>query len=297
MILSLILLSSIFFILLTPISAWAWGPAAHLEITQHILTTPGLITGSARELIMRFPHDFLYGSVSADIVVGKNLMAELKHCHNWSVGLNIFKKARDGAQKAFACGYLSHLAADTVAHNLFIPEMMIRSYPTRTLRHLYWELRFDALVNEDIWALHHTLARAAKADNHRLLDTVIEGTPLSFTTNKAIFSGFLSLNRVRRWQEMLRLINRCSQWKLPQEDKERFLKASFTAAVDVINNNEAAFCMSADPTGRHSLMTASKTRKRLKGYRRRGVDCRTPVTEAIKELRVLNNGAAGPYQV
>ncbi len=294
MILPVILLSTVFFIILTPVSAWAWGPATHLEITQHILTNPGLLTGTVRELIMRFPHDFLYGSISADIVLGKNLMAELKHCHNWSVGLNIFRKARDGAQKSFACGYLTHLAADTVAHNLFIPEMMIRSFPTRTLRHLYWELRFDALVDKEVWELHKTLHRGSKKDNHRLLDSVITGTPLSFTTNKAIFSGFLSLNKIRRWQEMLRLIHRCSQWTLPQEDKERFLRASLTAAVDVMNNNEAALCMDADPTGRHSLRSARLTRKRLKGYLRRGVDCRGPVAEALKELRVLNNAAAEP---
>ena len=288
MILFVLIFSTIFFIILTPVSAWAWGPATHLEITHTILSSPGLVTGPVRELIMRFPHDFLYGSVSADIVLGKNLMAELKHCHNWKIGFDVFRKARDGAEKAFACGYLSHLAADTVAHNHFIPEMMIRSYPTKTLRHLYWELRFDALVGSEVWVLHKTISREAKKDNHRLLDSVIEGTPLSFTTNKTIFSGFLFLNRVRRWQEMLRLVHRVSRWSLPDEARESFMKASLTAAVDVLSNEEEALCLSMDPTGRDSLRAARMTRKRLKKtcMGRRSDNYHNHVEEALKELRV-----------
>ncbi|MFQ5354001.1 MAG: zinc dependent phospholipase C family protein [Thermodesulfobacteriota bacterium] len=286
MILPLIILSTVFFIILAPVNAWAWGPATHLEITHTILGTPGLVTGAARELIMRFPHDFLYGSVSADIVMGKNLMRELTHCHNWRVGLGVFRRARKGSEKAFACGYLSHLAADTVAHNLFIPEMMIRSFPTRALRHLYWELRFDALVADEVWGLHKTLSRGSKKDNHRLLDSVFVGTPLSFRTNKTIFSGFLLLNRLRRWQEMLRLIDGASKWRLPGEARARFMEASLTAAVDVLNNHEEALCMRLDPTGRDSLRAARMTRKRLKKTCPGSEDLRGHVEEALKELRV-----------
>ncbi|MFQ5427670.1 MAG: zinc dependent phospholipase C family protein [Thermodesulfobacteriota bacterium] len=286
MILFVLILFSIFFIILTPVSAWAWGPATHLEITHTILSSPGLVTGPVRELIMRFPHDFLYGSVSADIVMGKNLMQELTHCHNWRVGLGVFKKARKGSEKAFACGYLSHLAADTVAHNHFIPEMMIRSFPTRSLRHLYWELRFDALVADEVWGLHKTLSRGSKKDNHRLLDSVFVGTPLSFTTNKTIFTGFLLLNRIRRWQEVLRLVDRSSRWRLPEEAREKFMEASLTAAVDVLSDQDDAPCLSEDPTGRRALKRARMTRKRLKKTRLNKDEYQGSVEEALKEIRV-----------
>ncbi len=286
MILLAIILSSVFLVILTPLSASAWGPATHLEITHNILSNPNLLTASIRELILRFPHDFLYGSVSADIVMGKNLMTELTHCHNWKTGFDILNKARHGRQKSFAYGYLSHLGADTVAHNLYIPEMMIRSFPTRTLRHLYWELRFDALVGDEVWGLQKDLAIGANKDNHILLDSVIKGTPLSFRTNKTIFSGFLVLNRVRRWQETLRLVNRLSRWSLPAEAKARFIEASIAAAADVLCNKEKALCIAKDPTGRAALKAAGALRKRLKKtYPRRDLEYKGPVAEALKDLR------------
>ncbi|MBI5344478.1 MAG: zinc dependent phospholipase C family protein, partial [Deltaproteobacteria bacterium] len=110
---------SIIIVLFMPDAVLAWGPPAHLEIGQEILGNTALITHAVRALIERFPYDFLYGNISADIVVGKNLVEELKHCHNWKMGFKLLKKASTDSQKAFAYGYLSHLAADTVAHNHF----------------------------------------------------------------------------------------------------------------------------------------------------------------------------------
>jgi len=282
MILPLILLSTVFFIILSPVSAWAWGPATHLEIAHGILSNPALLTGAVRELILRFPHDFIYGSVSADIVMGKNLVDELRHCHNWKVGLQIFRGADSESQRAFASGYLGHLAADTVAHNHFIPEMMIRSYPTKTLRHLYWELRFDSLAGEEALELHRVIAQGAHGENHRLLDAHIKGTPLSFGTNKAIFSSFMLLNRVKRWQKMLRLIDKSSRWPLPTGAREKFLKSSIAAVADVLNNNERARCMQKDPTGKDSLRAAKVTRKRLKVSSRQGRQWHCPAQGTIK---------------
>ncbi len=293
MILSIIILSSLFFVLLSPVSAWAWGPATHLEIAHGILSNPALVTGGLRDLIVNFPHDFIYGSVSADIVVGKNFVDELRHCHNWRIGRKVFRRARGNAEKAFACGYLSHLAADTVAHNLFIPEMLIRSFPTRTLRHLYWELRFDALAGVEAWNLQKAIGTGARPENHQLLDSVITGTPLSFRTNRTIFSGFLLLNRVRHWQKALLLIDRSSRWPLPEGMREKYLQASIEAAAEVLSDMDNAGCLERDPTGRHSLRAADRARKRLKTSLksgkagRREIACggyRAHVEEALRGL-------------
>ncbi len=284
MILPLIILSSLFLVLLSPQSAWAWGPATHLEIAHTLLSSPGLVSGALREIIACFPHDFIYGSVSADIVVGKNLVDELRHCHNWRIGRKVFERAKGPAEKAFACGYLSHLAADTVAHNLFIPEMIIRSFPTRTLRHLYWELRFDALADKEAWKLQKCLALGASAENHRLLDSVITGTPLSFTTNRAIFSSFMLLNRIRHWQKALRLMDRSSSWPLPRTLRKRYLSASIEAAAEVLSDMEGAGCLERDPTGKKNLRAAGLARRRLKTCLRDGGDWESYIKEALREV-------------
>jgi len=286
MFIAAITVMSLLLVLLLPHSAHAWGPATHLEIGQSILNNPSVVTSAIRELILKFPHDFLYGTISADIVVGKNLMEELKHCHNWKVGFKLLKKADRPSEKAFAYGYLSHLAADTVAHNHFIPEMMIRSFNTRILRHLYWELRFDALAKRSVWMLPRKMVRGVHRDNDRLLDATITGTPLSFGTNKKIFSSLLILNRMERWHRMLKLISDTSRWQLDKGVRQDYFDSSIGAVVDLLNNQRKALCVKRDPTGRISLNTAKAVRKRLKTSRRLHGDWEKPMEDALKWVRI-----------
>ena len=53
------------------------------------------------------------------------------------MGLEIYDKARDEALKSFALGYLAHLAADTVAHNFFVPRYLIIASRTSGVGHSY----------------------------------------------------------------------------------------------------------------------------------------------------------------
>lgn len=286
MIIAALIVLSFVFVLLWPDSAHAWGPATHLEIGQSILNNPSVITSAIRELILKFPHDFLYGTISADIVVGKNLMEELKHCHNWKVGFRLLKKADGHSEKAFAYGYLSHLAADTVAHNHFIPEMMIRSFRTRILRHLYWELRFDALAKRSIWLLPRKMVRGIHRENDRLLGSTITDTPLSFGTNKKIFSSILVLNRMERWHRMLKLLSDASRFQLDKRVRQAYFDSSLEAAVDLLNNHREALCVQKDPTGRVSLNAAKLVRKSLKTSRRLRRDYEKPMEDALKWVRM-----------
>ena len=121
-----IALLTLIFVLFAPGAADAWGPATHLELGNAILKNPELINASARALIQAFPFDFLYGNISADIVVGKNLVEEMKHCHNWKVGFKLKGRTESDSQKAFALGYLSHLAADTIAHRALLHAAAMR---------------------------------------------------------------------------------------------------------------------------------------------------------------------------
>lgn len=273
---------SLLMIFFLPDSAFAWGPATHLELGHAVLTNTALITGPVRALIESYPYDFLYGNISADIVVGKNFVAELKHCHNWKVGFKLLRKAQSDSQKAFAYGYLSHLAADTVAHNHYIPEMMIRSFSARTLRHIYWELRFDALVDRKVWQLPRKMIPSVHRDNDRLLDSIIEDTPLSFRTNKTIFSSFMSIHRFEQWHRMLKLLSASSKWKLKKEVKENYFCLSFETVLNLLNHSHKAHCIKKDPTGKHSLNAAKDVRKKLKTIMWQGKDWEDAMQKALK---------------
>ena len=66
-----------------------------------MLENTRLLIPPARALLEAYPYDFLYGNISADIVVGKNLCEELKHCHNWKIGFKLLKRAETDSQTGF----------------------------------------------------------------------------------------------------------------------------------------------------------------------------------------------------
>lgn len=282
----LTILLTFIIVLVLPDAASAWGPATHLEIGSAVLNNTRLLLPPVKAVLEAFPNDFLYGNISADIVVGKNLVEELKHCHNWKIGFKLFKKAESESQKAFALGYLSHLAADTVAHNHFIPEMMIRSFSARTLRHIYWEMRFDALADKRVWQLPKKMVKEIHQDNDRLLDSIIEDTPLSFRTNKTIFSSLLSIQRVNQWHRMLNLLSASSRWKLHREVKEKYFETSFDSVMGLLMHSQRAPCLKKDPTGKHSLTAAKHMRKKLKGMRSDGKDFEEAMENALKWVKL-----------
>lgn len=282
----LIALLTLAVVFLAPGAAHAWGPATHLELGNTILNNTSLLPAAARALIEAYPFDFLYGNISADIVVGKNLVAELKHCHNWKIGFKLKGKTESDSQKAFALGYLSHLAADTIAHNHFIPEMMIRSFSARTLRHIYWELRFDAMADKRVWLLPRKMIKRIHKDNDRLLDSIIEETPLSFRTNKTIFSSLMNLNKLEHWHKMLGHLSNSSKWRLEEDVKRRYFIASLDAITDLLVNSQKASCLKKDPTGKHSLNSAMLMRKKLVVIKKTGKDWERARDNAVKLVKL-----------
>lgn len=252
-----------------PAEAFAWGPGTHLEFARAILSEPALLPAAIRAIITKYPHDFYYGNISADIVVGKNLVEELKHCHNWSFGFKLLKRSKSESQRAFSYGYICHLAADTVAHNNFIPEMMVRSYSGRIHRHIYWELRFDALADKSIWKLPDEISKDIHIDNDSLLKATLEGTPLSFKTNKRIFTGVLNLHKVDHWHNMLRVLSKNSAYTLDMETKKRFFDYAVESIRDVLTGGKDARCIKKDPKGLANLAQAREAKKRLKSLKKK----------------------------
>ncbi len=270
---------------LIPDNAYAWGPAAHLEFGRDILNNLRFLPLSLQGLLLAFPYDYLYGNISADIVVGKNMTETLKHCHNWRIGLKVLKNARTDSQKAFAYGYISHLAADTIAHNYYIPEKFIQSFSSRVLKHTYWEIRFDALADKSVWKLSSRISKRVHRGNDGLLKNILEDTPLSFRTNKTIFSSILLIHRLEQWQNMLSMFSSSSRWVLSTEERGEYYNRSLTAIKDFLTNGPKAKCFRDDPTGRARLDTAKRLRSHLKKLKRNGKDWETAMEKALHIIK------------
>ncbi len=119
-----VLLTAMLCLALVPSDAWAWTPGTHVFLGDLLLRHLALVPPSLGLLLRRHPDDFLYGSIAADTSIAKKYADVGRHCHHWPVGLEIHDRADTDALKAFALGYLAHLAADVVAHNWFVPRQL-----------------------------------------------------------------------------------------------------------------------------------------------------------------------------
>ena len=66
--------------------AVAWGPIAHIDYAQEALGNLAAYGPAVKALLGRFPFDFLYGSLAADITLGKDYVDYIHNCHNWRAG-------------------------------------------------------------------------------------------------------------------------------------------------------------------------------------------------------------------
>ncbi len=271
--------------LLMPEISFAWGPATHLNLASAVLGNLNVLPDALHHLLKAYPHDFIYGSISADIVHGKKFIEYAKHCHNWNVGMRVLDKAESDSQKAFAYGYLSHLAADVVAHNYYVPNQIIATFPTRLLKHTYWELRFDVHADKSVWKLAKEVAKKVHEDNDPLLRANIDNTLFSFGTNKRIFNSVLMLSRLTRWHVAMDILSAKSQWRLDPHDVEDYKKLALDSTLAFLIDGKKAICCKADPAGMKSLETAHRIRKKLKELKAKGKIAPRDYPEIFENLK------------
>ena len=258
----LIALSTILLIL-APTEALAWGIGVHLQLGSQILGRLHELSPAMAALLSAYPHDYLYGCISADITLGKKFTHHLQHCHSWRLGRRVLAAARTDSQKACAYGYLAHLAADCVAHSYFVPFKMVRTFNTTLLQHAYWELRFESEVPPETWALARTIARKDFRENDVMMRSVVSNTIFSFDTNKRLFNSLLLLNRLQQWQKVLRSFSTASKWTLGKEDREEYLTLAAQSSFSVLAEMEESPFWRADPTGERAINAARMIRKNL----------------------------------
>src|SRR6266498_5505340 len=131
-------------ILSIPSFAFAWGPLTHIYLGNEIFSLASLLPAGVYAAIKKYRHDFLYGNLMADIIIGKKFLPPGKNPHSWDMALSLYASAKTQQQKAFVYGYMCHLAADTVAHGKFMQRR-------RNLGHTLVELRADSLIDKKYW--------------------------------------------------------------------------------------------------------------------------------------------------
>jgi hypothetical protein len=282
-------------VLLVPEQAYAWGGGIHLQVGLNVLSCLDSFSPAIAGLLAAHPRDYLYGCVAADIIVGKKYTHYMLNCHRWRIGRKVLQQARTGAEQACAYGYLSHLAADVIAHNYFVPYKIMRSFASITMKHTYWEMRFDTFVDREVWETARDICRSDQRPNDALLRGVLTNTIFSFGTNKRIFNSIMLLSRLEKWQKVMRTLSHNSRYLLSERDRDEYLEMTRKAVFDFLQHAEENHVLRSDPTGERALATADAMRKNLRLLYKSGRITRREGMEQVEALKgTLRQGLRNP---
>ena len=247
-------------IALFPAAAHAWTPGTHIYLGESVLANLHQLPTVVTDLLRAFPYDFLYGNIAADTSIAKKYAPVGRHCHAWHVGQEIHDLAPTDALRAFGLGYLSHLAADTVAHNFYVPRQLVLTSTTTALGHSYWESRFETHLGDAYarTAKQVILKDHTQSDTH--LDGILSPTLFSVGTSRRLFRGLVHLTESQSWQWAFQTIAENSRWDLPNADVERHMAVAFEYVMETLGEKDAA-ARRLDPAGDKALGLAKQMRR------------------------------------
>jgi hypothetical protein len=249
-------------LVITPEQLYAYGPATHIFLAEHLLNSLHLLPAALAQLLRRYPLSFLYGNVAADISFAKKYVPAGRHSHYWHVGEEILAGARNDRLRAAGFGYLCHLAADTVAHNFFVPRQLTMTSSTKALGHSYWEHRLDVELGVGYTGrAREVVMEYDHSETDNLFDSILSGTIFSFETNRRLFRGMVRFQDNDRWQNVFGRMLERSRWDLPDQEVERYLSTSFDSMVDYLLRRRASYAAGRDPIGDFNLQLSKKVRR------------------------------------
>jgi hypothetical protein len=267
-------------LLVLPEAAHAWTPGTHIYLGETVLSSLAQLNAPVADLLRAYPFDFLYGNIAADSSIAKHYAPLGRHCHYWHVGQEIHDLAGSDALRAFGLGYLCHLAADTVAHNYFVPRQLMITSSTAAVGHSYWETRVETHLGDayaksakDVILLNHDEANAH-------LDRIISPTIFSVRTNRRLFRGMVHLTESSSWQRATQVAREYSRWRLTDEDVERHLGLAYDYMVELLGGEDTT-AHELDPSGERPLKMAKELRRRV--LRDSGRRKRAPLEHAALE--------------
>jgi hypothetical protein len=248
--------------------ALAWGPGTHVKFAYDILSNLWALPPAVAALISANKRFFVYGNVATDTVLAKKMSKVKQVCHQWSTGFSLLDSAHTDKGRAFAYGYLAHLAADTIAHNKFLPRQMAVSRSTISFGHFYWELRADAEISTDHWESLRRALHLRYEEPEQLLEAHLKNTLLSFKTNRFLFRQINLIAAEESWRRSVGFWSKLSRHGLDTGILNHYHDESLDRIVDLLNHKDRSRVLHDDPNGNWSLAYAKAQRRQLRQLKR-----------------------------
>ncbi len=248
------------FFLAVPEQAQAWGPGMHMVTAHYVLDHLELLAPAVSQLLSENKDAFLYGCLSADIFIGKGSRSKRIHSHNWSTGTTLLESSQSPRLRAYALGYMAHLAADVVAHNYYVPNVLYRVKLRGRVSHVYTEMQADRFLTWDRLEAKRLFHMPLKEADFCLLDALNQSR-LPFLVKKRVYHGSLYLAG-KRINASLRYIDQRIPMDLNAGRILAMQRLSQGLVLDVLNNPCGSAVLDYDPIGSDHLNMVRRSRRR-----------------------------------
>lgn len=248
-------------------SVWAWGPAVHTAIGCKVMEGLPQVLPFIGEIIRCFPLQFIYGNLAADFFVGKGEKERAGHSHNWESGFKILGKAKHKKDAAYAFGFLSHLAADVVAHNYFIPNLIHRCSTWRRAGHIYWEAKADRLVNPAFTRIAREVLGKEELGFDDMLISALRTRSNGLKARRHLFTQSVKWSEYLYMTQPLFSGKRSPRYQIEPAYLVFMVDLSFRLVRDFLKEPQSSPCLSYDPIGSRNLRLASKNAIRSRFFK------------------------------
>ena len=247
------------------LGAVAWGPGHHLEFAERVYRRrKELLPDDVGRLLQEQREAYYYGNIAADIINFKAFGGSYGHCHRWGIIEDMRAIGRTPRQEAFILGYLSHLAADTIAHNHFVPYHLARYARTKGLGHLYWEMNADRFVPESRWEIVSGLkAQEALHELDELVNATVPKKALSMRTNKLIFNHVLLVSERQQWRRGMARIHPIGNVTLSRGFLAMFQDAAVERGRLALHPRGFRLIQAVDANGKDAQREAMRLRRNV----------------------------------
>ncbi len=256
-----IIVCSLSIIVLSSVPALAWGPGMHLFMGQFILNNLQALKEPTAHILGSYPYYYLYGCLSADILIGKGKKLTPTHCHSWEAGFNLLRSVKHSYLKSYAFGYLSHLASDVIAHNYYVPNILQLGNGKGKISHVYIEMQADRKTEFNQHELKRIMQSSLKEADFILLK-ILQKSKLTFSFKKKIFQGGMAISKYTTYNSSLDLLEKTFSNYGCEDYLEDMRMLSKKAIIDCLNNQDNSLVTTYDPMGFKNLDLIKKNTKR-----------------------------------
>ena len=264
-------------------SALAWGPGVHTVTALGVLNSIGSILPAISKIITSFPIEYLYGSLAADFFIGKSKLRQGQRPHNWEGGFKLLNEAADEKEAAFAYGFLSHLAADVAAHNLFVPNLINSRHTWKRKVHLYWEIRADYLLGPG----YTKIARGILNMDHRGCDELLYLKTgkwrKGLKAQKQLFTQSVRLSEYLYTTHNVFFTGRLVRRQGFYNYFASMVAVSCRLVKDLLRHPDSSPCLMYDPMGKQVLRLAKQQKPSMKS-----LHTRQPIQQFKLDQELLN---------